>query len=67
MNKILEKAKATECKDCKFATPNTKRVDGLDRELVCQKLGDILGLWFAPQVPNYFSCNGFAPKETPND
>lgn len=50
------------CKDCKFATKNKKRIDGLDRELVCKKLGDILALWFAPQVPDYFGCNGFEPK-----
>lgn len=50
------------CQNCKFTQKNPKRIDGLDRELVCPKLQDILSLWFAPQVPDYFECHLFEPR-----
>lgn len=51
------------CQNCKIAQKNPNRIDGLDRELVCPILQNLLSLWFAPQVPDYFECNMFQPKE----
>lgn len=51
------------CENCKFAQRNTRRIDALDRALVCPKLQDVSNLWFAPQVPDTFGCNLYEPKE----
>lgn len=50
------------CQNCKFAQKNLKRLDGLDRALVCPKLRDVLNLWFMPQVPDTFECSEYKSK-----
>lgn len=50
------------CENCKFAQKNPKRIDALDRRLVCPKLKDILSLWFLPQVPDTFGCDLYESK-----